>query len=285
MSLCQSDYVKNALISQCEQRGSLEHCSSLKYARTLYKDKNGVPAFAIAPKFKYDTDAMKVVYSKASAYSTKWNNQLNLPQSETFEHDITKTTEQTFTNTVTSKISSSITVKETAGLPAIVQEQISTTITAELDASSTETKSVSTSQTWKESQTINVPKKTCVEGCMIETNGEVTLPYSFTANITSTYVDQKFDQKLAAQCCYLRPGGATHCAFLDGPGPSGWNYVFTPAQAVSLGQQNGIEQCAGFMAVDSDAAQCASRGEFKGGVGFNVSIATVKCGGKGCRVP
>ena len=124
MSVCTSDYVRNSLVQQCKKHGGLANCDSLKYARTVYKDKQGVPAFGVAPKFSYDTDALQIVYSRANAYNTKWNNKLKVPQSETFKHTITKSTAQTFTNTVTSKISSSVTVKETAGLPAVVQEEV-----------------------------------------------------------------------------------------------------------------------------------------------------------------
>ena len=161
--------------------------------------------------------------------------------------------------------------------------QVSVTVTAELDSSSTESKTVTTSQTWEESQTINIPKNTCVEGCMIETNGAVSLPYSFTGNIKATYTDPQYHATLAAQCCYLRPGGDSHCAFLDGPGPAGWQFLMTPAIAVNTGIANGRRECTGFGTSSTDAT-FASRGVFKGGVGFNVSVATVKCGNK-CDIP
>ena len=281
VSTCQSDTVKNALIQQCKDKG-YGGCDGMYYQNTFYKAGDAA-TFAASTKFSYDTSQMKVQYSQANAYTVKWNNQLTTPQQQVFKHTVQKTTSQTFTNTVTSKVSSSITVEETAGLPEVVQEKMSVTVTAEIDVSSTKTVTKSTTQTWEEDQTINVPPNTCVEGCMIETNGDVSLQYSSQGRVAATYTDPKYGINFAAQCCYTRPGGSGQCAVLGGAASaSGWSSFLTPGHAVQLGQQQGIAQCGGF-GVGGDEALFEIRGTFRGGVGFNVSIATVECGNE-CTV-
>ena len=120
--------------------GGYDSCDSLALARTLYSS-GGVPTFAITSDFAYNEDLMNIEYTQASAWSTKWNNQLSIPQSQSFSHTIAKQTSQSWSTTEASKISSSITVKETAGVPAVVQEEMSATISTEISVSDTSTTS------------------------------------------------------------------------------------------------------------------------------------------------
>ena len=142
VNVCSSDAVRNDLVSYCTSQG-YSGCSSISFHNAYYNSGT----YAIRSEFAYDVDNLKVTYSKANAFSTKWDNQLDAAQSETFAHDITKSTTQSWSSTTTAKVSSSLSVDTTAGVPEVVQEKISVTVTAELDVSQTEAGSTTTSQT------------------------------------------------------------------------------------------------------------------------------------------
>ena len=108
---------------------------------------------------------------------------------------------------------------------------------------------------------------------MTETDGDVELPYTVTGSVVPLYTFSS--NKIAAQCCYLRSGGANECSYLGG-GSGGWSEFMTPANAVSWANAYGIAGCEGF-GTDVNDATWASSGIFKGGMGMNVSIATVEC--------
>lgn len=182
VNVCSSDAVRSDLVSYCKA-GGYDSCDSLSFHNAYYN----AGTYAIRSEFAYDLDNLQVTYSKANAFSTKWDNQLDAAQSETFAHEITKSTTQSWSSTTTAKVSSSLSVSTTAGLPEVCQEKISVTVTAELDVAQTEAGSATTSQSWSESQTINIPAKTCALGCMTETDGDVELPYTVSGTIVPLY--------------------------------------------------------------------------------------------------
>jgi hypothetical protein len=251
----------------------------MKYKGTYYKGTQGKPTFSVDTTFTYDNAHLMTNYHRVTGYKTSWNNALSLPQQEVFEHTVTEATQQTWSNTVTTKVSSSVAVTVKAGIPAVCQEELTATVTAELGTSSTNAVSKTTTQTWKESQTLSVPAKTCITGCMVKKVGVITtVPYSITGMIKSAVTMD--GHTFAGQCCYIRPGGAGYCGFLDdNKSTGGWNILFPPAYAAS----SSVKQCAGFGHAGTHAT-FTSAGKFSGGFGQEVDVATVKCGDK-CIVP
>jgi len=271
---CNSPTAKANLVAACKQ-GGYSSCDGLAYHATYMKDHSGNPIFKNTNNvFTYGTPTTS--YSSESVNSAQWNNGLKLPQVQTFSKNIVKSVEQTWTNTVTATVSDTLSVTEKAGLPGIVQEEITDTLTVSLDTSTTTSQTKTTTQTWEESQTINVPAETCIEACMIERDGVVTAPYTFTGHIAGTY--SLGDGLYAAQCCYLRPGGSGDCSGLgSATGASGWSFVAPPTYFIQAANAAGMAQCKGFGTSGNDAVFSGS-GTFKGGMGFNISIATVLCG-------
>lgn len=269
VNVCSSATVRDSLVSYCKQKG-YDGCDSLSYHNTYYNSGT----YGLKTEFSYDTSNVDVKYSKANVFSTKWDNQLDVAQKQTFAHTVTKQTAQSWTNSQTKSISSSLTAEVTAGLPEVVQAKISSTISVGLDLTSTKGGETMTTQSWAESEDINIPPKTCALGCMTETDGAVVLPYS-VAGLVQPHYD--FGGKdYSHQCCYLRPGGANDCMGIPG-GSGGWSQYHTPAIAVQLAASGGVQGCENF-GTDGDDASWRSAGSFTGGMGFNVSIATVECG-------
>jgi hypothetical protein len=271
---CNSPQAKAILVSACKN-GGYSSCDGLVYHATYMKDHNGNPIFKNTNNvFKYGTPTTS--YKSESVNSAQWNNGLNMSQVQTFSKTIQKSTAQTWTNTVTTRISDTLTVKESAGLPGVVQEEITDTISLALETTTTTSQTQTTVQSWAESQTINVPPETCIDACMIERDGAVTAPYTFTGHIAGTYSQN--GGLYAAQCCYLRPGGSGDCSGLgSASGASGWSFLGSPNNFIQQANAAGKAQCQGFRTSGNDAVFSGS-GTFRGGMGFNISIATVVCG-------
>lgn len=271
---CNSPTAKANLVTACKN-GGYSSCDGLYYHATYMKDHNGHPIFKNTNNvFKYGTP--KTSYNSESVYSTRWSNGLNLSQVQTFAKTIEKHVDQTWTNTVTTKVSDTLSVKESAGLPGVVQEEITDTITLALETTTTTSQTRTTVQSWAESQTINVPPETCIEGCMIERDGAVTAPYTFSGHIAGTF--SQSGGLWAAQCCYLRPGGSGDCSNLgSASGAAGWSFMASPSYFIQAANAAGRAQCKGFGTYGNDAVFSGS-GTFRGGMGFNISIATVVCG-------
>jgi hypothetical protein len=268
---CNSDAVRNSLVSYCKSR-DYSHCDSLKYHDTYVQDLDTQRyTYNFVGNIDYDEGHAKVTPSAYVSWSNSWDNGGKEIDTQSIRHTIDKSATASWTSSKTYTFEEDIDISVTAGIPAIMQAKTGITDKFKIGSSTSQSHTETIDQSYDITDSVQVAPYSCDTVCVDEDDEDTVVPYTLRGDFQASGVIDEFN---AYVCCYLRDGGDNSCNW-GGHGGAGWMQYGTARFAAEWGTAQGDTQCPHIKPSGNDA-HIDLPGSWTGGMKINHKVRKIE---------